>query len=284
MATPQPPNENIPVLVDTLNFRVTLIDAYSRGQAPQQSKCHSATGFFYRQNADTYLITNRHVVISENEEKYPDILRIKVHTSRTSLIPTRVIEISLYDGVNRLWMEHPDNVRITDQREKIDLVAIKINGVLQNNDAADFFTFADLPRNDLLLGLGDACIIAGYPYTFHDTAHYLPIVRSGTIASTWRASFGGKKYFLVDSRLHPGTSGSPVEIPRTSMRMDIHGGVGIGSFPPVLIGVNSGTFGELDLNIVWYSYLIPEILNQPQPAAQPPAPTTPHLTPPTTQP
>jgi hypothetical protein len=275
MATTQPPNQNIPVLIDTLNFRVTLIDAYSRGRAPQQAKCHSATGFFYRHNNDTYLITNRHVVISEDEEKYPDILRIKVHTSRTSLIPTRFIEIPLYDGVNRLWMEHPDNVRILDQREKIDLIAIKINDVLQNTDVADFFTSADLPRDDLLLGLGDACIIAGYPYTFHDTTHYLPVVRSGTIASTWRAFFRGKKHFLVDSKLHPGTSGSPVEIPRTSMRLDIRGGVGIGSFPPVLIGVNSGAFVELDLNIVWYSSLIPEILNTPQPVAQPPDATTP---------
>ena len=161
-------------------------------------------------------------------------------------------------------MEHPDNVRILDEKEKIDLAAIKINDALQNTDVVDFFTSTDLPRDDLLLGLGDACIIAGYPYMFHDTTHYLPVVRSGTIASTWRALFRGKKHFLVDSKLHPGTSGSPVEIPRASMRMDIRGGVGIGTFPPVLIGVNSGTFGELDLNVVWYSSLIPEILNQPQ--------------------
>ena len=181
-------------------------------------------------------------------------------------------------------MEHPDNLHILQQNEKIDLGAIKINGLLQTTDLVDFFTSADLPRNDLLLGLGDACIIAGYPYAFHDTTHYLPIVRSGTIASTWRAFFRGRKHFLVDAKLHPGTSGSPVEIPPTSMRRDVRGGVGIGNFPPVLIGVNSGAFTELDLNIAWYSSLIPEILNQAQPVIQPPAPTLPPITPPTTQP
>jgi hypothetical protein len=132
---PAPP----PVLVDPLNFRVTLIDAYSRGQAPQRSKSHSATGFFYRQNEDNFLITNRHVVVSETEEKFPDILRIKVHTDRHSLIPTRIIDVPLYAGVNRLWMEHPDNVQILDQKEKIDLVAIKINDALQDTDVVFFF-------------------------------------------------------------------------------------------------------------------------------------------------
>jgi hypothetical protein len=128
-----------PVIVDSLNFRVTLIEAFSRGHAPQPSKSHSATGFFYRQNDDKYLITNRHVVVSENDQKYPDILRIKVHTSRTSLLPTRIIEIPLYDGTNRLWIEHPDNLNIPEPREKIDLVATRINNNVQNDDAADFF-------------------------------------------------------------------------------------------------------------------------------------------------
>jgi hypothetical protein len=269
MATAQPPALNPPVLIDPLNLRVTLIDAFSRGQAPRPSKSHSATGFFYRQNDDKYLITNRHVVISENEEKYPDILRIKVHIDRNSLIPTRLIEIPLYDGINRLWIEHPDNLNIQDPKEKIDLVAIKINNSIQNNDVIDFFTATDLPRNDLMVSLGDFCVITGYPYTFHDTVHYLPIVRSGTIASTWRAHFRGKKCFLVDSKLHAGTSGSPVVIPRTTARRDTRGGVGIGNFPPVLIGVNSGTYEGLDLNVVWYSFLIPEILNQYQQATQP---------------
>ena len=117
----------------------------------------------------------------------------------------------------------------------------------------------------MILGVGDLCIITGYPYAFHDTLHYLPIVRSGTLASTWGAFFRGKKCFLVDSKLHSGTSGSPVVKPFSSVRRDRRGGVGIGNFPPVLIGVNSGAYGELDLNAIWYSFLIPEIINPPRP-------------------
>jgi hypothetical protein len=83
-----------------------------------------------------------------------------------------------------LWIEHPDNANIHDPKEKIDLAAIKINNSIQDTDVIDFFVAADLPRDDLILGVGDLCIIAGYPYVFHDSLHYLPIVRSGTIAST----------------------------------------------------------------------------------------------------
>ena len=254
-----------PIFVDFLNLKVTLIEAFSRGNAPQPSRCHSATGFFYRQNDDKYLITNRHVVVAENEEKYPDFIRIKVHTNRTTLLSTRVIEIPLYADTNRRWIEHPDNLNIDNPKEKIDLAVIKINDNVQTTDAIEFFSEVDIARADFILGVGDLCIVTGYPYAFHDTLHYLPIVRSGTLASTWGAFFRGKKCFLVDSKLHPGTSGSPVVKPVSSVRRDIRGGVGIGNFPPVLLGVNSGTYGELDLNTIWYSALIPEIINQPRP-------------------
>jgi hypothetical protein len=291
MTTPQTPAQNIPLIIDPLNFRVTLIDAFSRGQAPHPSKCHSASGFFYRQNEEKYLVTNRHVVVSESDEIYPDILRIMVHTSTTSLIPRRIIDIPLYNEPNQVWIEHPDNNGITNPKEKIDIAIIKVTDKLQNGDVLDFFTANDIPNSNFYISLGDSTIIIGYPLAFHDTVHYLPIVRSGTIASTWRAFFCGQKHFLVDAKLHPGTSGSPVIIPSSTTRRDIKGGVGIGVFPLMLVGVNSGMYGNLDLNVIWYSWLIPEIINQPQPTGQPPAPSastpttpTPPQNPPTTQP
>jgi hypothetical protein len=266
--TPQQPAGNNPIIIDPLNFRVTIINAYSRGQAPNPSKSNSATGFFYKHNNEKYLVTNRHVVVSEAEESYPDILKIMVHTSHTSLIPRRVIDIPLYNGISKVWIEHQDNIGIPDPKQKIDLAIINVNDKLENNDVVDFFTANDLPNNDFYLSLGDLTIIIGYPLAFHDTVHYLPITRSGTVASTWRAYFSGKKHFLVDAKLHPGTSGSPVVIPSCTTRRDVRGGVGIGVFPAMLVGVNSGMYGNLDLNVIWYSSLIPEILNQQQPTGQ----------------
>ena len=248
-----------PVRLDPFCTKVTLIEAFSRGRAPQASKCHSATGFFFKKEDEKYLITNRHVVIDELKQNFPDILKFKVHTSRETTTLTRNLEIPLYDGENKLWYEHPDNSTINNPEEKIDLAAIKINDLLETQDAIDFFTVTDLPTTNLILNLGDSCVIIGYPYSFHDRIHYLPIARSGAIASNWGAYFGGKKYFLIDSKLHPGTSGSPVLLPSATARTDTNG-PGIGFFPPVLLGINSGEFDNLNLNTAWYSQILPEII------------------------
>lgn len=50
----------------------------------------------------------------------------------------------------------------------------------------------------------------GYPEGLSDEVHNLPIARNASLASSYMVPFNGKQYMLVDSRLHPGTSGSPV--------------------------------------------------------------------------
>ena len=67
--------------------------------------CHR---FLLYQNFEVYLITNRHVVINEKKEFFPDHLVIRVHTSETNLLPNRDISIPLYDNQIPLWREHPN--------------------------------------------------------------------------------------------------------------------------------------------------------------------------------
>ena len=262
MASTGPPPVPNPVYIETVNFRVTLILSYSRGQAPHPSRSGSATGFFYQKGDDKYLITNRHVAIDEDEEYYPDFIKIKVHSDNRTLLNTRNIDIPLYDEGNKIWLEHRDNDGIQIVNDKIDVIAIKINDFLSPTDLIQFFSSRDFPLPDTRINLGDSCIVVGFPYAFHDTQHYLPVVRSGTIASTWRSHFRGKKMFLVDSNLHPGTSGSPVIIPESNVRRD-GGGVGLGLYPLLLLGINSAESLEkgFNLNIIWYYFLIEEILS-----------------------
>lgn len=248
-----------PVRLDPFCYKVALLGVFSRGLAPQSSKLGSATGFFFQKENEKYLITNRHVLINELKQFFPDLLKFEVHTSRTTTTLRRIIEVPLYSGETKIWFEHPDNDTITNPEEKIDLAAIKINDFVQTQDAIDFFTQNDLPSTNLILNLGDSCVIIGYPHSFHDRMHYLPIARSGSLASNWGAYFNGKKYFLIDSKLHPGTSGSPILLPSATARTDANG-PGIGFYPPVLLGINSGEFDNLNLNIGWYSQLLPEII------------------------
>ena len=239
---------------------VTMIRSYSTGSASQPTNTGSASGFFYKQNLEVYLITNRHVVINEIKDFFPDHLVIRVHTSETNLLPNRDINIPLYNNQIPLWREHP-------HINNVDVIAIKVSNLL---DSSDFIT---LWRDELfiqeedLIELGAPVIIMGYPMAFYDSRHNLPISRSGTLASLYGANFEGNPYFLIDANLHPGTSGSPVYMPRSPTRKTLTGyDISDRPFPPILLGINSGEYSadgvKLGLNVVWYAHLIREIIEQ----------------------
>jgi len=249
-----------PVAIDPLNYSVTLIRMQVRGEAPSQCGVGSATGFFFQDSDRKYLITNRHVVIEGEKNFYPDNLLIRIHTSRQSNLPNRDITIPLYDDNNeKLWLEHTN--------QEIDVAAIHIDSFLLENDVVYPFTSQNIPpSNTILLGVQDNCMVIGYPLGFCDTVHNLPITRVGAIASPYGAFFRGQRHFLLDATLHPGTSGSPVVLPPSRERRIIteRGDIVYERREPTyLIGINSGEYGELGLNAVWYSNIIQEIISPP---------------------
>ncbi len=256
-------------MIDVLNLSVTLIRARCRGAAPEQTNISSATGFFYREGTRTYLITNKHVVFDREKGLYPDNLQIRVHTSQTSSISNRDITITLYgNDQRRLWLEH--------HNPRVDVVAIPIDNHIQAGDLIHCFSSTDLPPPDIILDVQDNCMVVGYPMGFHDAVHNFPIKRVGTIASPYGAHFprdgNEDPLFLLDAILHPGTSGSPVILPPTTARRTLEGAVArliLGSFPYQLLGINSGAYPSLNLNLVWYAELIQEIV---PPTPAPPSP------------
>jgi len=60
-----------------------------------------------------------------------------------------------------------------------------------------------------LLSLNRIYVI-GYPKGYHDVVNLYPIVKFGIIASGWRYQFDGFPYFLIDTGLMEGSSGSLV--------------------------------------------------------------------------
>lgn len=249
-----------PIWLDPWVASVTMIRSYSTGSALQPTNTGSATGFFYKHNLEKYLITNRHVVIDEEKNFFPDHLLVRVHTSETNLLPNRDISISLYDNREPLWLER-------SSRNNVDIVAIKITNLLEEDDFIKYWSDELFLPEDILIDLGDLVIIMGYPMTFYDRRHNLPISRSGTLASLYGAPFDGNPFFLIDANLHPGTSGSPVYIPRSSSRKTTSGyHISGRPHPPILLGINSGEYSsggvKLGLNLVWYAYLIQEIIDQ----------------------
>jgi hypothetical protein len=164
------------------------------------------TGFFYMKNEILFLITNRHVIIQEREHYFPNMVRMAIHTNMNDLRQNTDFNIHLRDGVTNLWRElHPPTA---------DIVAIPLVG-RNHLDQARFLIRAFSPANLLpphvQLRIGEDVLIMGYPLgEYYDNIYNLPVVRNGIISSAYPVPFRDNPYFLVDARLHPGTSGSPV--------------------------------------------------------------------------
>ena len=57
-------------------------------------------------------------------------------------------------------------------------------------------------------------LFVGYPSGIWDQANLMPILRRGTTATPLELDFEGRKQFLIDAAVYPGSSGSPVFVVR----------------------------------------------------------------------
>lgn len=124
--------------------------------------------------------------------------------------------------------------------------------------------------------------LLGYPYGFADTAHDLPVWKTGHIASEPSVDFDNLPVFLVDVSAFPGMSGSPVLAVANGIYENEEGQMrsgrvlkllGIFSAMPVVrelkptdAGADSSpvvaTETALQLGYVWKAALIAEVARQ----------------------
>ncbi len=224
----------------------------------------TASGFFYENNSNLYFITNRHVVIDEEEKYFPDIISLRLHVDPNNLQNNADFEIELYDVNNKPnWKEHPIH------KKKVDIVALPINKKdLENKYFIRSFSPAIHVPNDIIIPLAQDVIVMGFPKGFHDTVYNLPILRNATLASVYPVPFKNKPYVLIDSHLHGGTSGSPVITKPMNMVKTESGSMQIRTGnPQYLIGIHSASIDiegtedsdPLGLNCVWFASLIDDI-------------------------
>ena len=238
--------------VDPLTASATPLQTFKGAKA--QAK---ATGFFYRNKDRLFLITNRHVVIDEKKNYKPNRLRFRVHTDPKDLCKNSDVDLPLYQGSQKVWREFNDKT--------IDIVAIELDTLKMQNYVVAPFSKEILPPNDLLIGLGENVLVMGYPLGFYDDVFNLPIIRNATVASIYPVPFQGKPYFLIDARLHPGTSGSPVILKPTNILRRKESTDFLSGFATFLLGIHSHTWPvpkdmePLGLNAVWFSTLIEKL-------------------------
>ena len=223
-----------------------------------------ATGFFYY-FGELYFITNRHVVIDENDNYHPDELKLLLHKG-DNIEQNKMFSIQLYDASGKKsWLEHPQ------YGKEVDVIALPIDqGRLNSQYFVKSFGVHDNIPSNIEISIGEDVLVIGYPLGFRDTINNLPIARNATIASVYPVPFEGKPGFLIDSRLHRGTSGSPVSTKTMDVIHTTSGDVEMGRPRRFLMGVHSETLildrdpevdEPLGLNFVWYANLIPEIIN-----------------------
>jgi len=185
----------------------------------------SASGFFYKHDDVLCLITNRHVVIDEAEDYRPDEVRLKLHTDRNDILQNADLSFGLYNNqAEPLWLEHPI------LRERIDVVAIPLDREdLSSRFVIKAFQESDHIPSNVDISIGEDVLVIGYPLGFHDEFHNLPIVRNAIMASVYPVPFMGNQIILVDSRLHSGTSRSPVITKASNILRHTNGNTSISS-------------------------------------------------------
>lgn len=223
----------------------------------------TATGFFYKRGDGIFLITNKHVVVNAKEPSFqPDTLVIRVHTNHQSLTQNKDIGIGIRAGGRSLWLEH---ARVVCDVVAVPIPQNELRGVVVNP-----FSKALLVPPDVDVGSYPDLIVIAYPRGLYNTVLNLPIVRNALAASPPGVPFNGNPYFLIDARLHPGTSGSPVLTKPTNMITRTDGSISMMSGQvSFLLGIHSATleFTErkpnedlLGLSICWFASLVEEIL------------------------
>lgn len=243
VSAPNQAAQTLQQFVDQVFLMVTPIEMWSG-----PSKLGTATGFFFENGGRLFLVTNRHVVRIEDDHVFPNKLRIRLHTNLQDLTENEDYDVALYRNNKSVWKETPG----------VDLVAIEVPKADMTRFVLIALSPRFLPPDDLVISAGDEVMVVGYPLGFSDTVNNYPVVRTGAVASRYLTPFQGKPFFVVDARLHPGTSGSPVlTIPRDIARRS--GATEVGTYHFFFLGVNSGEFGGLGLNAIWYAKEVVEL-------------------------
>ncbi|WP_175982991.1 S1 family peptidase [Caballeronia zhejiangensis] len=237
------------VQADSLLLSVVQVRTFARTR-----RLTGATGFLFAREERLFLVTSRHVMVDAPSQHYPDHLEIEMHIDPANLGASVWVSLPLYVEGMSLWRQ------AADSGGEIDVALLEIPRA-QMPRGAVFRAFGPehIATSGDLVQIGATVLIVGFPLSFHDSLHHLPVVRHGIVASSFGLRFQGKGCFITDARTHRGTSGAPVVIRRTSISADAK---------PVdvswgLLGVHSTAFDmgtrdlhvdeSLGLNCAWYA-------------------------------
>ena len=169
------------------------------------------TGFFYVLEDSTkkniiFLITNYHVLTGNapKTNKLPKGDNIKFYFHKDPNNPGEVneIRIPLFTKENKeVWI-------VSKDYPEADVAAIPI--LSSFTKGASVYAIAEnWTKSNMKIRPTSTITLVGYPYGFFDKKNWLPIWKTGTIATEPSYNFEGKPLMLIDISAFPGMSGSP---------------------------------------------------------------------------
>ncbi len=170
------------------------------------------TGFLYATTKGNdpdmvFLVTNYHVVTgNEPQSTTPakgDRLQFYLHTSREDPTNYFTVNIPLYTKTGEpIWIR-------SSQFPEADVVLVPIVPQLYS-DRGQLFVFSETHTQiDMKVRPSTQATLLGYPYGFFDTKNFLPVWKTGHLATEPSFDFQGEPVLLVDVSAFPGMSGAP---------------------------------------------------------------------------
>lgn len=249
----------------------------------QISRRAPCSGFFWRHETKTFLVTNRHCVTGKDSKNRlfsekafePTHLQIHFHERGEAVkegvtsYRWKAIEASLYQSGEPTWIEHPLG-------RNVDLVAV----ALDDPASLSVDCINDRPVYEAWRPeVGADCFIVGYPEGLAG-AQATPIWKRASIATEPEMLYKDRPIFLCDSATRPGLSGAPVFAKALGFFSQEYSRIDpfakavqfLGSWP-VFLGVYAGREGDevdgFQLARVWKRSVLDDLFKDPRPAESP---------------
>ena len=163
-----------------------------------------------------FLVTNKHVVL--------DARTVHLHFTvqeREQPAMGKIFSVEMRD-IENSWAYHGDadvDVAVAPFGPVIDAIQAKGVQVFFRTLGQELVPTAEAIRE---IDAVEDVVFIGYPNGVWDEVNNLPVVRKGITATPIAVDFRGKKQFLVDASVFPGSSGSPVFLynPGTYVKKD----------------------------------------------------------------
>jgi V8-like Glu-specific endopeptidase len=238
-----------------------------------------------------FLITAKHCLYNKDDETnlydLCDELKIRFtffHDNKASKLEIIVSKIIIEQN---LFKHKNDDVDII----ALDLTEMKIQFINNVEKPLKHLNIKYILRNNLPnyskiidVDVTSDIIVYGFPYGYYDETNLFPLCKSGIIASGWNLNFNDDPMFLIDVQLFEISSGSPVISKPTNFVIKNNQIFYNNDQQYILLGVytgekkfkmiekaeisvkgtdeivNLGKYNSLGFGIVYYSYLIEEII------------------------